>query len=413
MSDFRSLPNSSEPDLISPEQRISGETVKYQSSSMEPEVVWRFESLGPSESLMLVHNESLLFTSRDRIVCALDLSTGKEKWRFISNYGAIWLISAIQELVYAACETGKILALDHASGRVIWQITVQKGPLNFAMGIFGGNIYVSTCECKVIAYDASTGDYNWQFTAGGIVEAVKQGVNRTCCISCQNGVVYSLDMESGREIWRFKTQIPEHRLQSSVSVQSPQLKVDGKIAYIGGWGEPGVCYAVDAATGAMIWRRNTSLNNPVTFLGTLDRKLFVTPTGYSCLVALDVDTGGEEWRFAWGCTNRSVSGANGLAYFGNYDGGVFALETDTGLMRWSASTDRNWVFTPQLVAKTVYTTTDNGNAFAFDCSTGRKLWSFSIEAPSDDHRCLPLIFTNEVFFTGSGERGVFSVRYPR
>jgi polyvinyl alcohol dehydrogenase (cytochrome) len=132
-------------------------------------------------------------------------------------------------------------------------------------------------------------------------------------VGSQAGAVYALDAHSGCTHWQF---FPEAGLRSATSV-GPHVRADGGR----GWAvyfvdSEGYVYALDADTGAEIWRRRVEDHPSVRGTGALtlyDGRLFVPMTGineamsganpeYSCctfrgsLTSLDAATGEVLWK---------------------------------------------------------------------------------------------------------------------
>ena len=132
-----------------------------------------------------------------------------------------------------------------------------------------------------------------------------------------------------------------------------------KVLYFGG--DDGNVYAVDAETGRQIWKRATAgplsatpaVASGAVYVGSYDGKFY----------ALNAQTGAMKWKFATGGERRfeakglhgmqpknqtmadpfdvflsSPVVANGAGYFGSGDGHLYALDASSGELRWKFKT---------------------------------------------------------------------------
>jgi outer membrane protein assembly factor BamB len=71
--------------------------------------------------------------------------------------------------------------------------------------------------------------------------------------------------------------------------------------------------------------------------------------------ALNADTGRLRWRYATGNTvHSSPAVAYGTVYVGSQDGKLYAIYADTGKLRWSDAIGGNVWSSPAVVHDTVY-----------------------------------------------------------
>jgi len=71
--------------------------------------------------------------------------------------------------------------------------------------------------------------------------------------------------------------------------------------------------------------------------------------------------------------------ANGVVYFGSYDGSVYALNATTGTKLWSFTIGHYVYSSPAVANGVVYVGDGNysGNLYALNASTGAVLWSYT------------------------------------
>ncbi|MBL7063098.1 MAG: PQQ-like beta-propeller repeat protein [Anaerolineae bacterium] len=95
---------------------------------------------------------------------------------------------------------------------------------------------------------------------------------------------------------------------------------------------------------------------------------------------LDPDTG-QFWHFA-GATGQYIEGgaiSDGVFVIGNSDGNVYALDVESGALKWVFETGHRVWATPLIISDTVYIGSMDRHLYALDLSTGEERWSFQAE----------------------------------
>ena len=140
---------------------------------------------------------------------------------------------------------------------------------------------------------------------------------------------------------------------------------------------PGYLVALDADTGKRLWRFKAGVNespplvaNGIVYFGTWDGKVY----------ALDAETHKPVWTYQTG--DKVKGGAafsKGTVYSGSYDGNLYALDGRTGSLRWEAVAPSGGDFyaTPVVAYGRVYAGTTDRNVYAFDANTGELVWTFA------------------------------------
>jgi outer membrane protein assembly factor BamB len=203
-------------------------------------------------------------------------------------------------------------------------------------------------------------------------------------------------------LWTYKT---------GATVSSSPSVVDG-VVYVGSLDRN--LYALDAATGAFLWKYNIlerndyvssspAVSNGVVYIGGLKTKIH----------AIDAYSGDLLWNYKLPIrttTRSSVSSsaavANGVVYIGNMDGTVFAFNEETGDLLWSYAIPRmeyeeHQIFSSPAVADgVVFIQTYGGYLYALDASTGALLWNYGDEGAYGAYSS-PAV-ANGVVYAGSG-----------
>jgi outer membrane protein assembly factor BamB len=156
---------------------------------------------------------------------------------------------------------------------------------------------------------------------------------------------------------------------------------------------PGVVYAVQAATGRVSWRfrsgRCTAASPAVadgvvfmTFLN-LHRTGCNASPGTSGLngevVALDARTGKLRWRRVIGPSETSPLVAGGLVYAGDWTGAVYAFDRKTGRTAWTYRTGGEVKGAFALTGKRLFVGSYDHHLYALNARTGALIWRGSAQ----------------------------------
>jgi outer membrane protein assembly factor BamB len=141
-------------------------------------------------------------------------------------------------------------------------------------------------------------------------------------------------------------------------------------------------YAVDAETGDVVWRKNFgrfTAASPAVADGVVYQPLMNRPgsnrdTAAGALVALDAESGDVIWRFHTRVVESSPLVVDGTVYVGSFDDRLYALNAETGKVRWSLKTGDDVKGGAAYARGTVYFASYDGKVYAADARTGRKRW---------------------------------------
>jgi Ca-activated chloride channel homolog len=204
------------------------------------------------------------------------------------------------------------------------------------------------------------------------------------------GTAVGFTFAEGRRGWIAR--LPEQRQLPSVAYG------DGRV-YVSGGFESTSFFALDAATGNLVWAA-TQLedNGPAAPVFDGDDVLFNTE---SCTVfALDARTGRRKWsRYLGDPTLAQLALADGVvyaAYPDDADGGhhLGAFRVASGAPVWSRPIDGEVLATPVIAGDAVYVSTLGGFTVRFDRRTGKPRWRARLSATT-----APWVAGDELFVT--------------
>ncbi|WP_374079314.1 PQQ-binding-like beta-propeller repeat protein [Bdellovibrio bacteriovorus] len=235
--------------------------------------------------------------------------------------------------------------------------------------------YVADDTGYLRAYDWD-GRLRWQFyngTSSRGFHSTPLTDNDSVYIGDYAGYLYSLNKNTGAIRWATK---------AGVTLGSSPLMYDGKLFVGVELADPdGFLLSIDAENGDWLWTSpligNHPHSSPVLDL-THGKILMGSNTGE--MKAYDLKTGEHLWSFA---TKDDIKCSalvyKGTAYFVSWDGFFYAINSDSGVLRWKTALDDGGMSCPSLSSdgKRIAITGYKKN-FVLSSETGKILWSSDI-----------------------------------
>jgi polyvinyl alcohol dehydrogenase (cytochrome) len=362
-------------------------------------LLWRFPADDAIPDAPAVGSESVVVGSARGTLYALDPDTGRVKWRVsvgaisrvaygFTSLGIGGTPAIVRGRVYTATAATDVVCLDEATGGLMWRTRIGNPALGETVWtaplVWQGRVYVGVdgvidepITGRLVALDAATGKVEWvyvipQYTGGGgagvLGSPSLDPATGTLFVATGNpspgtdpppgpdpgsDSILALDAVTGRLKWAFGPTHP-HDTKDRDFLSTPNVFTVSGRTTVGAGEKDGVYYAVDAQTGRRVW--STSLTTPrrgavITgsaavaqgkiFVGTQDYPPEATgfsPTLPGRLVALDSQTG----RIVWVLEGpKQILGtpavADGVVFAADYGGTVWGVDADTGRPLWKAS----------------------------------------------------------------------------
>ncbi|HEY7098099.1 MAG TPA: PQQ-binding-like beta-propeller repeat protein [Terriglobales bacterium] len=322
-------------------------------------VKWKFKAGGPIVTSPTLADGVVYIGAMDGHLYAIDEETGKEKWNFKSRMPIASSAAIANGTLYFASSAGSLAAIDVATGKPKWTLPTEYERKFEAKNLHGypsaaqtipdawdiftsspavanGKVYFGSGDGNVYAADAKSGVLQWKFPTKDVVHSSPAVVNGVVYIGSWDSTLYAIDAETGQEKWSFKAG-EDPVIHNQVGFQSSPTVVDG-VVYIGC--RDAHVYAIDAATGRKKWDYPTSKSwvigtpavyNGIVYVGTSDSSRFM---------ALDAKTGRLKLNFdAKAYMFSSAAIAGDIAYVGDHNGRLYAVDVKTGKQAWEFQTE--------------------------------------------------------------------------
>jgi len=333
----------------------------YQSSGpkMLKGIKWQFKTQGAIVSSPAIANGIVYIGSSDGALYAVDQTSGQQKWK-AQTRGPIASSPAVADgLVFFLSFDGGFYCLDANTGARKWRYattferrfeakrlhgstpseqTVPDAHDVFLSSplIFNGRIYFGSSDGNIYALEEKSGILQWKFETKGIVHASPAVAGNTIYVGSWDSYLYALDAESGAEKWRFKTG-EDPVIANQVGFQSSPAVLDG-VVYVGC--RDAHLYAVDAQTGQKKWDYPTAKSWVNVTPAVSDGLVFFATGDTRRFQAVEAKTGRLKFTVpVLTVIFSSPAIADGLAYFGNLNGSLYAVNIKTGEVAWEFRTE--------------------------------------------------------------------------
>jgi outer membrane protein assembly factor BamB len=412
------------------------------SNAGDLEVAWTLPSqaqstYGAYAASPVIANGVIYMQDLESTVQAISLESGEVQWTHRSEsatQGPNGVVVADGKVFGATAS--EVFALDQESGKELWSEQIAASPLaiDMAPGYSDGLVYISTVPVNVnseyqgggvgtlYALDGETGKQKWSWdtvpkslwgnkklnAGGGLWYPPSFDEKGSMYFGTGNPVPYpgtpsepfgssrpgpnlwtnslvKMNAKSGKLEW-YHQQTP-HDLYDWDFQNSPILtKAGGREVAIGS-GKDGIVTAVDVKTGKPVW------STPVGEHNGHDEDGLLAMNGQSSKIKkgeiLPGNLGGVISPPAANSTTVFVPVVNHaievtpsqtLGEAGGLEGGMVALDIETGKVKWEESYPAAAFGSPVVMNDVVFFTTFDGTVHGLDANSGGELWTASLPA---------------------------------
>ena len=300
---------------------------------------WQYDAGSSVSATPAVSAGVVVVEAIDGSVHGISQTTGRRNWRIATGTdarlawgyesGDNWTSSPtiVGNTVLVGSGDGALYALDLATGRTRWRSPTQ-GRIRSTPAVAGDQVIVGSFDGNVYSFDRNSGKERWRFATDGVHFASdtfgfdRKSIQSSPAIAgdlvlagARDGYFYGIDLTTGKERWRV-----DHK----VSWVNCSPAITEGMVYIG-TSDGQFLQAVDLKTGAERWRADTL--GVIWASPSVAGNVVYTPTTRGALFALDRMNGKELWRARFGGGTYSSPTITGdRLYIGNDDGGVYALD---------------------------------------------------------------------------------------
>jgi eukaryotic-like serine/threonine-protein kinase len=267
-------------------------------SSTKPAAIWQLEIIEELSSPAV--DGSMAYISSDKgHLFALDLDQRGLRWRFDAG-AELGPPAVLDGVVYTGGKDRNLYALDAATGKELWRFAAQ-AELATVPTLDGDTVYIGDADGRLYGVDRASGAERWQLQLSGELHHDSHAptqqylilANGLLYVSTQDepsSHLYAIDPQTQRIVWSVDTNL------SFISAPA----VDERNVYVGTYG---ALRAFDAKTGAYAWARwtNAEFGTPLAAGGRVYAGAASTSQSGkdgAGLYAVDAATGEIIWQYA-------------------------------------------------------------------------------------------------------------------
>ena len=180
--------------------------------------------------------DAVVIADPDGKVAALDIATGKARWRTAVDADITGGVGGGEGLVLLGTLDAEVIALDARNGDEVWRQQVSSEVLS-APAVSAGVVVVRSIDGRVTGLASSNGDRKWSFRRdvpslslrGSSSPLVRQGV---VLAGFADGRLVAAELASGKVLWDYRIAEPRGRneVDRMVDVDAQPLLV-GSVLY--------------------------------------------------------------------------------------------------------------------------------------------------------------------------------------
>jgi len=292
-------------------------------------------------------------------------------WTFDAGSEIITTPAVGENRVYFGTVSGKVFALDLATGELDWNYNYSKSGIFSSPTVVDSILLVGTAEGELIAFHSVTGEILWQYEAEGSILTP---------IVAEDGIAYfaagskfmALRLASKEKLWEYKF---------SLFAESKPVVTENLILFTA-WNKK--LHAIDKVSGESVWswaRTNSFYYAPAACWPVVSgQRVFVTdPERYlSAISLLDGST-------IWSSNSPEVWESVGISedrkrvFVRSLDGKLYAFSaaSDQQKLVWKKDVGYGWDSTPSMPVDkdgTVYTGSKKGFVVSLSSRWGDLNW---------------------------------------
>lgn len=275
-------------------------------------------------------------------------------------------------------------AVNLKTGERLWEKTLSDEYSTSHLAYDGGILYVTTGLWKVLACDPKTGQEIWSLPIQSY--PIPAAHNGLLFCELRPGLLTALDTRTRKPIWKAELVRPSAKVRDTESEIRDKPVFSGEKIILTLF--PGEIICSSWRTGKISWRHRLKKGKEadsdwVSGLAADERQVYFTAGGRS-LVALELQSGKEVWRFATEediCYDTLRLMGN-LLLLGSQDGIFYAVNRGNGKKQWAHTLSKKagTIISPATLHHGKLLVAAHSKLFAFDAS-GKKLWEWDSEEP--------------------------------
>jgi outer membrane protein assembly factor BamB len=293
----------------------------------------------------------------------------EEKWTFKCGDTIEGAPAIVNGVVYVSSLDKHLYALDLATGKQKWKVKLSY--MKASPSVKGDRVYVGDLDGTFHCLKTADGSKVWDFQTDGEIMAGCNFHGDNVLIGSHDATLYCLD-RNGKKVWDVKTDGPVNG----------SAAVIGDVTFVAGCDS--VLHVLDAKTGKEQFAVELEGQAAATAAIAGDRAFVGTMA--NTVVAVDLKKKQRAWKFEAPRRQQpfyaSAAVQHGIVVAGSRDKKVYGLDANTGEQKWAFETDGQVDSSPVVVGDRVYvgSLSNDGLFYVLDLKTGKKLQVIDLDS---------------------------------
>ncbi len=319
--------------------------------NLEP--LWTFQTGEGFESSAAIVDGIVYATSLDSNLYALDLGSGKLKWKYRAAETKS-SPSVSKGVVYFGDAEGTFHAVDANTGKRRW-IFQTDGEINSSANFADEHVLFGSYDHFLYCLSARDGSLIWKAETDGYVHAMPTVINPYVAVAGCDGYFRVVRIHDGVEV---------KKIEAGAYVAASTAAI-GYFAYVGTFGNKVLC--VDLLSGKLVWQYDPPQRDfPFYSSAAVNDKIVVIGGRDKIVHGLDPQTGKALWTFA---TKAKIDSSPVIAgervFFGATSGEIYALDLNSGKVVWQFETGSSIITSPAIANGKLVIGTLDGMLYCF------------------------------------------------
>lgn len=293
-------------------------------------------------------------------------------------------------VVYIGCFDDHLHALELATGKEKWKFKI--GPVKAPISVAEGLVFAGTEDGIFMAVDAASGQKAWEFETGGEITGGANFTRDRVVFGSHDSTLYCLGLKDGKLAWKYKTEGP---VNGSALIAKGRTFMAGCDSNL---------HVIDLASGKQL--AAVELGGQAGATAAAHGEHLYVGNMANQVQSVDLTKKDLAWTFEPQRSQPFYSSAavtDTLVIVGCRDRHVYALDRAKGTQAWSFATKGRVDGSPVVVGKRVYIGSGDGSLYVLDLATGAEVQKLDLgrsilasPAVSDD--CLVIGTTEGVLY---------------